>query len=95
MKTRKVPMRRCAGCMESFPKKDLIRIVHDKEDRFLLDRSGKASGRGVYLCCREECFRKAKKKNALSRSLGVPVPKEDLDRLFEELSAYESESGQN
>lgn len=88
-------MRRCAGCMESFPKKDLIRIVHDKEDHFLLDRSGKASGRGVYLCCREECFRKARKKNALSRSLGVSIPKEDLDRLFEELSAYESESGQN
>ena len=88
-------MRRCAGCMESFPKKDLIRIVHDKEDHFLLDRSGKASGRGVYLCFREDCFRKARKKNALSRSLGTPIPKEVLDRLFEELSAYESESGQN
>ncbi len=91
MKARKIPMRRCAGCMESFPKKELIRIVHDKEGHFLLDRSGKAAGRGVYLCCREDCFRQARKKNALSRSLGVTIPKEELDRLFEELSAYESE----
>lgn len=95
MKAKKIPMRRCAGCMESFPKKELIRIVHDPEGRFLLDRSGKASGRGVYLCCREACFQAARKKNALSRSLGVPIPKEDLERLFEELSAYESESGKN
>lgn len=94
MKTRKVPVRRCVGCMESFPKKDLIRIVHDKEDNFMLDRTGKASGRGVYLCSRTECFNKARKKNALSRSLGAAIPKEELDRLFTELHAYESEQNQ-
>lgn len=90
MKAKKIPMRRCVGCMESFPKKELIRIVHTQEDRFLLDRSGKAAGRGAYLCGKSECLRKARKKNALSRSLGVSIPAEELDRLFEELRAYES-----
>ena len=90
MKTRKIPMRRCVGCMESFPKKELIRVVHTQDDHFLLDPSGKASGRGAYLCGKTECLKKARKKNALSRSLGVPIPAEELDRLFEELKAYES-----
>jgi predicted RNA-binding protein YlxR (DUF448 family) len=37
------------------------------------DPTGKASGRGVYVCAREECVRRAQKRNALSRMLKVPV----------------------
>lgn len=81
-------MRRCAGCMTSFPKKDLIRIVHNGDDEYMLDISGKAQGRGVYLCRDVKCFAAARKKNALSRSLGTTIPKETLDRLFEELAGY-------
>ncbi len=94
MKTRKIPMRRCAGCMKSFPKKELIRIVHSSDDEYMLDVSGKASGRGVYLCRSAGCFAAARKKNALSRSLGTAIPKETLDRLFEELTEYADSSDQ-
>ncbi len=97
MKTRKVPMRRCIGCMESKPKKELIRIVAVKPSEegtaaeVILDPTGKAPGRGAYLCPREECFRKAVKKRAVGRNLNVEVTPENLDRLSEELKQYEQQ----
>lgn len=75
--------------MESKPKKELIRIVGDKEGHISLDTTGKANGRGVYLCPDPACFEKARKKNAISRSLGMRVSQEDLDRVFTELVHYE------
>jgi predicted RNA-binding protein YlxR (DUF448 family) len=89
MKTKKIPMRRCAGCMQSKPKKELIRIVGDKEGRISLDLTGKAQGRGVYLCPDAECLKIARKKQAVSRSLGINIPSEILDTIFEELKHYE------
>ncbi len=91
MKQRKIPMRRCAGCMQSRPKRELIRIVSLGEGHISLDLTGKANGRGVYLCPDASCFEKAKKKNALSRSLGMKLDPEDLERVFTELTQYEKE----
>ena len=91
MKTKKVPMRRCAGCMQSKQKRELIRIVGDKEGCVKLDVTGKAPGRGVYLCPDSGCFRIARKKQAISRNLGIKVPEEALDEIFEELKNYEKE----
>ena len=89
MKTKKIPMRRCAGCMQSKPKKELIRIVGTKEGNVMLDITGKAQGRGVYLCPDSSCFRIARKKQAISRKLEMSIPPETLDAIFEELSKYE------
>ena len=47
---KKIPMRKCLGCMQSFPKKELIRVVRTKESQVLIDLTGKKSGRGAYLC---------------------------------------------
>ncbi len=89
MKEKKVPVRRCIGCMQSKPKRELIRIVGDKEGNVRLDLTGKAQGRGVYLCPDSGCFRTARKKQAISRSLGMRVPEEILDGIFKELENYE------
>ena len=50
MQAKKVPMRMCTGCGEMKPKKELIRVVKTPEGEFLLDFTGKKSGRGAYLC---------------------------------------------
>ncbi len=92
MKTRKIPMRRCVGCMESKPKKELIRIVLTPEGELILDATGKANGRGVYLCHDTECIAKAKKKRAISRGLERDVDPAQLEKIFEELSTYEREN---
>ena len=77
--------------MQSRPKRELIRIVSLGEGRISLDLTGKANGRGVYLCPDASCFEKAKKKNALSRSLGMKINPEDLENVFTELTQYEKE----
>ncbi len=77
-------LRRCVGCMESKEKKDLVRIVAG-EDGICLDRSGKANGRGAYVCPNEECIRKAVKNKGLQRSFKRPVDASVLETLLEEL----------
>ena len=89
MKTKKIPMRRCVGCMESKPKKELIRIVGEGEHDLKIDAPGKANGRGVYLCPKGDCFAMARKKRAISRSLEMEISSQVLDRIFEELKQYE------
>lgn len=89
MKVKKIPMRRCVGCMESKPKRELIRIVAENEQSLHIDRTGKSNGRGVYLCPNGNCFDLAKKKKAIGRNLGIAIKEEELDRVFEELKSYE------
>ncbi|MBR3297155.1 MAG: YlxR family protein [Firmicutes bacterium] len=81
---KKVPMRRCIGCMESKPKKDLIRIIAD-EGALRLDLSGKANGRGAYLCADPKCLAKAVKKNSFQRNLELSPDAETVKRFSEEL----------
>ena len=82
-----IPLRQCLGCREHMPKRDLVRVVRTPEGELRLDRSGKLSGRGAYLCTRPECFKKAKKAKALDRALGVSVPEGLYDKLAAELAS--------
>jgi len=88
LKTKAAPMRRCVGCMESKEKKELIRIA-GYEGEVSIDKTGKAKGRGVYLCPSKECFEKAQKKKAIGRNLEMELTKEQIAKLFEELKQYE------
>lgn len=88
MKTKKIPMRRCVGCMESKPKRELIRIVAS-DDGPKIDLTGKANGRGIYLCPDSECFLKARKKRAIGRGLEIEIGEQELDNLFKELAEHE------
>ena len=85
MKEKKVPMRKCVGCMISRPKGELFRISGKKDGTVSLDLTGKAQGRGVYLCSDTACFEKAKKKKSISRNLGINVPDEKLEEIFSEI----------
>ena len=49
MKKRKIPTRRCILTNEMFPKKDLLRIVKNKEGEISVDPTGKKAGRGAYV----------------------------------------------
>ena len=89
VKPRKIPMRQCLGCNEHKPKKELIRIVGEGEHDLKIDATGKANGRGVYLCPKGDCFAMARKKRAISRSLEMEISSQVLDRIFEELKQYE------
>ena len=57
MANKKIPLRRCVGCGEMFPKKDLIRVIKTPDDEVVVDMTGKKNGRGAYICNNVECFR--------------------------------------
>lgn len=77
--------------MESKPKKELIRIA-GYEGHVAVDITGKAKGRGVYLCPDTSCLSKAVKKKAISRSVGIEITNEGMERLMEELREYTKEA---
>ena len=83
---KKQPTRRCTGCGEHFPKKELIRVLRTPEGEILLDESGKKSGRGAYICKSAACLKKARKQRRLESSLECSIPEEVYDRLEEELT---------
>lgn len=91
LKKKKIPMRRCVGCMESKPKNQLIRIA-GFEGNVSIDLTGKAKGRGVYLCPNTQCFEKAQKRKAIGRNLDMELNAEQLEKLFEELKKYENKN---
>ena len=79
---KKIPMRRCLATNESFPKKELLRIVRTPEGEVKVDLTGKLNGKGAYLSRSNEALDIAKKKKVLSRALEVEVPEE----VYEEIS---------
>ena len=86
---KKQPIRRCTGCGEHFPKKELIRVLRTPEGEIMLDLTGKKSGRGAYICKNSACLKKARRQKRLESSLECAIPDEVYDRLEEELSACE------
>lgn len=85
-KTKKIPLRKCTGCGESKPKKELIRVIRTPEETVEIDRTGKKNGRGAYLCDNIECFLKAKKSHAIERSLEITFSEVLYEALEKEMS---------
>ncbi len=88
---RKIPERRCIGCGEHFPKKELMRIVRRPDGSIALDmaENGKMPGRGAYICRRLSCFRKARKSRRADTSLSCQIPEEIYDALEAEFDHLE------
>ncbi len=80
---KKIPMRKCTGCGESKPKKELVRVLKTVDEQIVIDLTGKMNGRGAYICHSAECLKKAIKTKGIERSLGVSVS----DDVYEELKA--------
>lgn len=78
---KKIPERTCVITHEKYPKKELIRVVKNKEGEVFIDTTGKANGRGAYLKKDIEVIEKASKSKALNKILEIEVP----DSIYEEL----------
>lgn len=88
MKTKNVPMRRCVGCYTSKPKSELVRIA-SYEGKVSVDLTGKANGRGIYICRDEKCLKKAIKKKAVYRAFGKEPDETEMEKLMEEIKIDE------
>ena len=95
MAERKIPMRKCLGCGEMFPQKELVRVVKTKikpetEDgevtyEVSLDLVGKKNGRGAYVCRKVECFQQARKAKRFSRALQCEISEDIYEKMSEEM----------
>ena len=83
MAEKKIPMRTCIACRIEKPKKELIRIVKNKENVFSVDRTGKLAGRGAYICDSTTCIQKLLKKRLLNHAFEMEVS-EDVYKVIEE-----------
>ncbi len=89
MQQRKTPMRKCLGCNEMKPKKELVRVVRSPEGEISVDLTGKKSGRGAYVCRSAECLKKALKGERLQRAFSCAIPEEVSAVLLKEIEAHE------
>ncbi len=78
---KKQPQRTCMGCNQKKDKKDLIRIVKNKDNEISIDRTGKKEGRGAYICDDVNCLEKVIKSKRLERVLEIPISKEIYESL--------------
>lgn len=83
---KKTPERRCTGCGETLPKKELIRVVREPDGSISIDIVGKKSGRGAYICNKKECLAKAKKTKRLENSLKCTISEEIYAKLEKQIS---------
>ena len=95
MKQKKIPMRMCVGCREMKPKKELIRVVRPPEGSVMLDRTGKAAGRGAYVCPSSACLEKARKAKTLERTLEAQFEPAVYEQLAKELDARANETARH
>ena len=85
MKTYHVPIRTCVVCRQTSAKKTLLRVIRRPEKAgggIAVDSTGKASGRGAYVCASSECIDKAIKQKRFERSLNAAnIPATLADEL--------------
>jgi uncharacterized protein len=85
MAVKKIPMRKCLGCMEQKPKKELVRVVKSADGDISLDLTGKKNGRGAYICPNVSCLEKAKKAKRIERAFECTIPAEVYEAMESEL----------
>ena len=84
MKTRKIPMRKDIVTNQMFPKRELVRVVKNKENEVSIDPTGKAAGRGAYIGLDVEIAKKVKQKRIFDRTFQVKID----DQFYDDLIAY-------
>ena len=94
MKPRKIPLRRCSGCGESKPKRELVRVVRAQDGTVSLDLVGKKPGRGAYVCPRAACLARARKAKRIERALEVSIPEEIYDAMTAEIARAEAQQAE-
>ena len=83
-KTKKIPMRMCIACREMKPKQEMMRVVKNADGEISADPTGKAPGRGAYICSNEDCRNKLFGKKLLHKTFSMNVAEEVYRDVKEE-----------
>ena len=77
----KIPLRMCIACREMKPKTELLRVARNANGEIDADYSGKAPGRGAYICNALECRKKLNGKKLLNKAFSAAVPQEVYEKI--------------
>lgn len=78
---KKIVQRMCMGCNEKKDKRDLIRIVLNKNGNITIDKNGKLEGRGAYICDNIDCLEKVIKTKRLEKVFNIKIQDEIYNKL--------------
>ena len=78
---KKLPQRSCVICRTQKNKNELLRIVKNKNNEIKIDTTGKESGRGAYICYKEECLEKAIKTKKIEYELEIKIDNEIYEKM--------------
>jgi len=93
MAARSVPMRRCVACRTSRPKAELLRVVRTPSGAIEIDATGRAAGRGAYVCKRPECVDLVGRKDVMRRALGQSLPQQASAQMRDAISGEPGSGG--
>ena len=79
----KEKIRMCIVCRGQSDKKQLLRIVKNKDGESFVDVTGKANGRGAYVCKDRACYEKLCKQKSLNRAFKCNVSDEVYKKIGE------------
>lgn len=78
---KKVVQRMCMGCNSKKDKRELIRIVMNKQGEISIDKTGKLAGRGAYICDSAECLEKIIKTKKLEKCFNIKIEEQIYNKL--------------
>ncbi|MBQ8291655.1 MAG: YlxR family protein [Clostridia bacterium] len=81
-----VPMRTCIACRELKPKKEMTRIVRNADGEIFADPTGKAAGRGAYICGAADCKKKLSDKKLLHKAFKAAVDEQVYQQLAKDVA---------
>lgn len=76
-------LRMCTACREMQDKRNLLRVVKDKENNISIDYTGKKNGRGAYICKNEECLKKCIKQKSFNKAFKTNIDESIYAQLQE------------
>ncbi len=84
---KRTPLRKCTGCGQMKPKKEMVRVVKTPTGDLLVDHTGKQAGRGAYVCINDvACLAAARKARRLEKAFACRIP----DEVYAELEALQT-----
>ena len=84
MANKPAKMRMCICCRTGRSQTEMYRLVRTPDGEVCVDETGKANGRGAYVCKDPACIEKAKLQRRADRALSAKVPLEIYEQLGEE-----------
>lgn len=87
---RRRPVRTCVACGRRADKRELVRIAASPQG-VVVDPSGRAAGRGAYVCGSGECTVATLRRGRLEHNLRTKMSDDDWTQLVRSLEALAEE----